>query len=262
MADEEPPEADPDRYIVPGLERGLRILALFTAQRPEWSLSMVAREMGISRSSVFRLMFTLEASGFLRRVGERQFRLGPKILSLGFNFVAGQDVVEVARPTLERLRDRVGASAHLGVLDQDEVLYLLRAPSRQTVISNIGVGSRLPAMVTTMGRALLTGWDEAALAGLHRRAVPPADLPVSDFLQMIAGDRDRGFVAAVSSFERGIVSVAAPVRDQQGGVVAAINISAPETVLPMTEAEHAIPLVRQAAAEISHALGHTLHHRS
>ena len=134
-----------ERYIVPGLDRGLRLLQLFSPERPHWTLSEQARALGLSRSSVFRLVYTLEAGGFLRREGEKTVRLGAAVLGLGFAFLASQDVAEAARPFLEALRDATGASAHLSVLDGDRVLYLLRAPSRLALISNIAVGARLPA---------------------------------------------------------------------------------------------------------------------
>jgi IclR family pca regulon transcriptional regulator len=248
------------KYLVPGLERGLSILALFTPERPNWSLSDIARSMRISRSSVFRLVYTLEHCGFVRRAGERQYRLGPKILSLGFNFVAGHDVVDVARPHLEQLRDTVGASSHLGVLDADEVIYLIRVPSRQALISNIGVGSRLPVHSTTMGRMLLCEADEATLREVWRRAQPGTDRASEDsFLVMIADDRVRGVVATASHYEPGLTSVAAPVRDREGRIVAAINVSAPAQILPLAEAqETTVPHVLATARLISVALGYQL----
>jgi DNA-binding IclR family transcriptional regulator len=250
------------KYLVPGLERGLSILALFTPERPQWSLSDVAREMGVSRSSVFRLMYTLEKCGFVRRIGERQYCLGSKVLSLGFNFVSGHDVVDVSRPHLERLRDIVGASSHLGVLEGAEVIYLVRVPSRQALISNIGVGSRLPAVTTTMGRMLLCEHDAAALRALYRRAgaAAPADperMSEDAFVEMIADDRHRGVIATSSRYEAGMTSVAAPVRDREGRIVAAINVSAPETMLALADARaQVVPHVVATARLISGALGY------
>jgi DNA-binding IclR family transcriptional regulator len=246
------------KYLVPGLQRGLSILALFTPERPSWALSEIAKSMRISRSSVFRLVYTLENCGFVRRAGERQYRLGPKILSLGFNFIAGHDFVDVARPHLERLRDIVGASAHLGVLDGDEVIYLVRVPSRQALISNIGVGSRLPVHSTTMGRMLLCETDETVLRGVWRRAQAKTGRAAEDaFVALIAEDRRHGVVATASRYEPGLTSVAAPVRDRDGRIVAAINVSAPEQMLKLAEArEKVVPHVLATARLISVALGY------
>lgn len=237
-----------ERYIVPGLDRGLRLLQLFTRERPHWTLADLARALELSRSSVFRLVYTLEAGGFLKREGEKSVRLGSAVLGLGFAFLASQDVAEAARPVLEKLRDDTGASTHLGVLDGGAVLYLLRAPSRQALISNIAVGQRLPLATTTMGRVLVSELDAAGLAALGRVALPDAATR--------AEDRARGHVATVSRFERGIVSIAAPVRDQSGRVVAAINVSSPESQLKLADAgERVVPALLAAAVSISRSLG-------
>jgi DNA-binding IclR family transcriptional regulator len=236
-----------ERYIVPGLDRGLRILQLFSPSQPQWALTDIARALGISRSSVFRLVYTLEAGGFLQRNGDKLVRLGPAVLSLGFAWLSSQDIGEVARPHLESLRDATGASAHLGVLDGEHVLYLVRAPSRLALISNVGVGTRLPAATTSMGRVLLSGLDPTAL-----RLLPAGQRPDEATL---VEDRARGFVAEPSRFEPGITSVAAPVRDHTGRVIAAINISAPESFLPTARIGDTVPLVLATAAAISAALG-------
>jgi DNA-binding IclR family transcriptional regulator len=244
-----------DRYIVPALDRGLRLLALFTAERPSWAPAEIARVLGLSRSTVFRLLHTLEANGFIERANEREVRLGAFVLALGHGYTAGRDLVDLARPHLERLRDVTAASAHLGVLDGPVVTYLARAPSRQAVISNIGVGARLPSASTTMGRVLLAASDEGTRrAAWQALADPP---PWLDFTAMLQADAARGHVAARSAYERGMISVAAPVRDRLGVVVAAINASAPEAVLPLEQAEtEVVPAVLGAAASISAALGY------
>jgi len=169
----------------------------------------------------------------------------------------------VARPHLERLRDIVGASAHLGVLDGDEVIYLVRVPSRQALISNIGVGSRLPVHSTTMGRMLLCEADEAVLRGVWRRAhaetarAQTGRAAEDAFVAMIAEDRRLGVVATASRYEPGLTSVAAAVRDREGRIVAAINVSAPEQMLKLAEArENVVPHVLATARLISQALGY------
>lgn len=243
-----------DRYMVPALDRGLRILALFTAEHPVWTPAEIARVLDLSRSTVFRLLHTLEARGFIERANDRELRLGAFVLALGHGYTAGRDLVELARPQLEKLRDATGASAHLGVLEGTVVIYLARAASRHTVISNIGVGARLPAASTTMGRVLLAAADEATRRAAWQALELPPAWPA--FIDMLAQDAARGHVAAQSAFERGMVSVAAAVRDRAGLVVAALNASAPEAVLSLAQAELlVVPAVRAAAASVSAALG-------
>jgi DNA-binding IclR family transcriptional regulator len=247
-------QPEDDRYLVPALDRGLRILALFTPARPAWAPAEIARMLGLSRSTVFRLLHTLERHGLITRPGEREVRLGPAVLGLGHAFTAGRDLVELARPVLERLRDETGVSTHLGVLEGTVVLYLARAASRQVVISNIGVGARLPAGRTTMGRVLLAAAPEAARRAALQAGAAPSDW--AEFSAMLEADAARGVVVARSAYEPGMVSVAAPVRDHAGHVVAAVNASAPEAVLKLAEGETRVaPLVRRAAAALSAALG-------
>ena len=147
---------DRDRYIVPALERGLRLLRGFTHGAPAMSLGEIAKANELPRATAFRLIRTLEVLGYLRRIdGTKTYRLGPAVLSLGFEYLASVDLPEIAGPALEGLRDRTGASAHLAVRDRDEIVYLCRIASRSTLTSSIRIGSRLAAHGSSMGRALL-----------------------------------------------------------------------------------------------------------
>ena len=132
---------DRDRYIVPALERGLRLLRGFTHGAPAMSLGEIAKANELPRATAFRLIRTLEVLGYLRRIdGTKTYRLGPAVLSLGFEYLASVDLPEIAGPALEGLRDRTGASAHLAVRDRDEIVYLCRVASRLTLTSSIRIG--------------------------------------------------------------------------------------------------------------------------
>lgn len=247
-------ETPDERYLVPALDRGLRILGLFTAERPQWGPGEIARALDLTRSSVFRLLHTLEVHGYLVRAGARDVRLGPVVLALAHGFSAGHDLVGLARPVLDRLRDATGASAHLGILAGTEVLYLLRAASRRSVVSNLAAGSRLPAATTAMGRLLLAGQDELVRRAAWQQAGEAAGA-WEEFCVRIAADGRAGMVAGPSLYESGLVSVAASVRDVSGAVVAAINISSPRALMEESEVAAARQAVVAAAAEISAGLG-------
>lgn len=223
-----------ERYIVPALERGLSLLRRFTRESPAMALGEIARANGLPRATAFRLVRTLEVLGYLRRIdGTKTYRLGPAVLSLGFEYLASVDLPEVARPALEGLRDRTGASAHLAVRDRDEIVYLARHPSRSALTSNIRVGTRLAAHGSSMGRVLLADLPADELVSLYLgheferyTDQTPADL---DALRaLLRDDAERGYVVGRSFHERGVVSVAAPVRDTTGDAVAAINVTAAE----------------------------------
>ena len=246
-------ETPDERYIVPALDRGLHILGLFTAERPQWSPGDIARATGLTRSTSFRLLHTLVVNGFLVRAGLRDLRLGPAVLALAHGFTSGHDLIALAHPVLERLRDETGASAHLGILAGTDVLYLLRAASRQPVVSNLAAGSRLPAATTAMGRLLLAEQDEAICEAAWAAAGSPDSW--QSFRERLHADRQAGFVAGPSGYERGLLTVAAPVRDAAGAVVAAINVSAPRSLTAPESVEPMRQAVLRAAGEISAGMG-------
>ena len=219
-----------ERYLVPALIRGLDILTILSGDQQALTLSEVAAALGLTRSSAYRLLYTLGALGYVAFDNSTKcYRLGPQVLSLGFGYLAARDLVEVAMPHLIRLRDRTGWSAHLGELHGREVVYLTRVATRRSIASTVHVGTRLPARRTTMGRVLLSGLPEAEIRNLYDDAALAADTPptnLADLLKQVAEDRREGSVVQNSVYEPGVASVAAPIHDMTDRVVAAINISA------------------------------------
>ena len=251
------------RYIVPALSRGLALLEAFSAERPSLTLSELSKAVGLSRSSTYRLVYTLEDMGFLLRdKGSKSYRLGTRILGLGFAYLASQELVELARPHLEALRDRTNCSAHLGVVEGTELIYVVRVPDRKALTSHIRVGSRLAAHATSMGRAILSHLPESEIrrrfAGVPLQAFTShTATDVESLIALLEADRARGYILSRSAFAEGIASVAAPVRDADGEVVAAINISTPEATLKGDELETTLKdAVLDTARTISHWLGY------
>lgn len=245
-----------DRYLVPGLARGLEVLAAFTPATPRLTLSGIAAAIGVTRSAAFRVVHTLTELGFLLHDPERgDYALGPGLLRLGHGVLPARDVLPVAMPVLEALRDATGWSAHLGVLDGPDVVYLLRLPARRGRPGLVHVGSRLPAHAAAMGRVLLAGLDEAALAALVARAGGRRGWPgFATVARRARTDRTRGHVLHLGEFEAGMASIAAPLRDAAGAVVAAINIAT-----PLAEAEEAgRRAVRDALLEAATAISRRL----
>jgi DNA-binding IclR family transcriptional regulator len=245
------------QYNAPALRQGLQILERFGEGTERMRLSEIARQINVSRSSAFRLVHTLQAHGYLERDEEtKSYRLGSRVLALGYSFLASKDVVELARPILEHLRDETGCSAHIGILEGNEVVYVVRVPSRQPVATNIKVGSRLPAYATTMGRMLLAFRTEADVKRLYGRAKlqrfsarTPANY--DELAAQLAQDRTRKYAISHSNFESGIASVAAPIFGAADTVVAAVNVSGPEGAV----ARHAFDVaVRDAVCTAARAI--------
>lgn len=250
-----------NNYTVPALDRGLRILFLLSAKRSEMSLAELAAELKLPRSSVFRMCYTLDQLGLLRKT-QLGYALGASVLALGFDYLSSLDIVEVARPELVALRDATGASANLGVLSGTEVVYIAQVPSLRQLASRVAIGSRFPAHAMSMGRLLLSSLSEdrfeALYAGVKLQRFT-ADTPASltDLRARITADRKRGYVISRGNYEDGIVAVAAPVFDIEGTVVAAINISGPAASLDTGALEGVFKdRVCAAARTISGLLGY------
>ena len=213
--------SDKDPYLVPGLIRGLAALKSFTPRSPEQGLADIARSLGVTRSAAFRTVHTLVSEGYLLEVpGKARYRLGPQVLSLSYGFLASRELLEVAQKPLEALRDELDWSTHLGVLDSRHVLYLIRYPATDGLSSLVHVGSRLPASQTAMGRLLFSHKSDRDIRRLM------GDRPARELaavLENVETDRQAQTVVHEGRFESGLCSVAAPVRDMSGAVVAAIS---------------------------------------
>ena len=260
MMETSPPE---NRYIVPGLVRGMRLLEQFTHKQQEWRLSELARTLNMPRSTVFRLVHTLEQLKYLEHHPQRKtFQLGNRVLNLGFEYLASQELLEVVRPFLTILNEQTRCSVHLGVLDNREVVYLLRIAGRQHLASNVGVGTRFPAHATTMGRVLLSECSLQELQKLYegielRKITEQTAISVQELHQLLGEERKRGYSLSLSAFEAGVVSVGTGIRDASGKIIAAINITGSETVFGREVLEGEIKdRVLEAAGAISKRLGY------
>jgi len=250
-----------NRYAVPGLDRGLRILQLFDRRQTRLGAPEVAKALGIPRTTVFRLMQTLEHLGFLER-DDRQFRLGPAVLRLGFEYLASLELTELARPLLERLRDATGFSAQLVIRDACDVVVVLKSAAPSSFASSVNVGTRLPAHATILGRTMLADLTEAELKALYGESRLPAasrNAPqtLAELRRMLADDRVCGYTMSESLYENGISGVAAPVRDQSGRVAAAISVVVPRATLdPKALRDSLVQQVLATAATLSHRLNY------
>jgi DNA-binding IclR family transcriptional regulator len=247
------------RYIVPALERGLKVLELFDRQHVELGPPEIAKALKLPRTTVFRLTQTLEGLGFLERNGTA-FRLGPAVLRLGFEYLASLELTELARPVIERLRDETNCASQLVIRDGREVVVVLKAPSASMFASNVNIGSRFPAHATILGRTLLCELADDELARLYperslksySQSTPKS---TADLRELLAEDRRRGYLMSEGFFERGICALAAPVRDQSGRIVAAVSLTLQRQSLePRDLRDRLIDQVRAAAAQISQRL--------
>ena len=250
-----------ERYMIPGLSRGLALLQLFTRDRPKQKLSEIAEGLGLSRSATYRLVYTLEKDGFLYRDPvSRHFSLTSKVLSLGFAFLHDQPLTDIAQPFLRAASEAARSASHLVVLERWEAVYLARVSPAVTLISNIPVGTRLPAHAAASGRVLLAGLDDEHLrttyALLHAEC-RTVDTPASfeAFETATTADRQRGYVYQASRFNPSLVSCACPVRNRTGAVVAAMNVVLPQSLADEAGGE---PVLRKIMLKASEGLSRQL----
>ncbi|MET0962745.1 MAG: IclR family transcriptional regulator [Noviherbaspirillum sp.] len=261
--DEQAHGAEGERYIVPALRRGLAVLRLFSRQRRVVTLPEIVRELGVPRATAFRLAHTLEADGYLQRTPHSNaFQLGLNVLSLGFEYLGSLDLLDIARPVLEDLRDRLDLSVHMGVRDGTDVVYVVSLPSQHRLRSNVSVGTRSPAHANSIGRATLFDLPVEELRKLYRgvrmeRYSEQTPTTVDALHKQLEQERRRGYVSWRSAIIPGIATVSAPIRDQEGRIVAGINISDYESLPVMQEREGRVKdEVMHAAAALSQNLGY------
>ncbi|WP_226967162.1 IclR family transcriptional regulator [Streptomyces phaeolivaceus] len=249
-------------YHVEALAKGLRLLGLFSEQRPSMKLSDMAAETGVPLPTAFRLAATLVTEGFLEQLPNGAYRPAPQVLTLGFSALRGLDLVQLAEGPLRRLADATSQTVNLGTLSDDYVLYLIRLRNNDLVTANIQVGSRLPAVGTSIGKMLLSGLDDTEL---ERRLTeksfsgatgPNAIRSLDGLRDALSGIREQGHVVQDEELAYGLRSVAAPITDATGSVVAAANVAVPAREFPMERllGEMCQPL-KDACREISRLLG-------
>ncbi|MCC8393711.1 IclR family transcriptional regulator [Paraburkholderia sp. MMS20-SJTR3] len=252
-------------YLVPGLERGLRILAEFSAREPVLGAPELSKRIGIPRTTTFRLLQTLEALGFLERVnGDRYFRLSVAVLRLGFEYLSSLELTDVGTPILERLRDATGFSTHLLIRDQRDVVFVAKAQTHEPMFSSVKVhvGTRLPAHATVHGQVLMGDLSFEQLRQLYpepqlERFTDRTPATVEELYGRVRESAALGYAVSEASFERGISVVSAPVRDQSGKIAAALTITVPRSDLGESAARDPLVVsVCQAALELSERLSY------
>ena len=214
---------------VQALVRGLAVIRAFDADHPGMTLSEVARRSGTSRATARRVLHTLASLGYVDGDG-RQWHLRPRVLELGWAYLASLRLPELVQPHLERLSARVGESCSVAVLDGSDVVYVARVATRRIMTVGIHVGTRFPAHVTSMGRAILATSPEAErerlVAGAAFEPLTPQTVTDAGALRAALDTvAAQGWALNDQELEQGLRSLAAPIRDRSGSTVAAVNIS-------------------------------------
>lgn len=246
--------ARPAGYVQ-SLERGLAVICCFSAERPRLTLSQVAVQAGLSRAAARRSLITLQTLGYVGSDG-RQFHLTPRVLTLGYAYLSSSSLSDVAQSHLSDLANEVHESCSASVLDGFEIVYVARAATKRIMTISLSVGTRLPAYATSMGRVLLAALpddqladylEEATLSRLTERTIVDRDRLRAE----VERTRSRGWCVVDQELEDGVRSVAVPIHDAAGRVVAAVNTSAHATRVPLATLQRSfLPKLRACAGAI------------
>ena len=238
------------------MARGLSILELFNDRRSELSINEIATLTGLNRGTTYRFCRTLLSLGYLEELRPSVFRLGVRCISLAQAALGSREIVQVAMPFLERLRERVQATVNMTVLDGVDVVYLVRLLNSDLMTLRLGVGSRLPAYATSLGRAILAHLPEVEATSILDRselqAITPWTLVTREAIEKDLGlTRRNGYAYNDQGLAPSIRGIAAPILDAAGRPIASINISVSRPITSREVTKELGPDVVATAREIS-----------
>lgn len=218
-----------DKTFVSALKKGLEVLTCFGRDASKLTVSEVARLTGSTPASARRAMHTLLALGFLESDGKR-FWMGARALLIAHAYLTSRPTAQIAQPVMEALAERTRESSSLGKLLDGDVIILSRSITRSTLATGLGIGARLPAYCSAMGRVLLASLprEEAArkLRAMERiRLTPRTTCGVDELLALVDECRERGWAYSDEELELGVRSIAVPIVDRSGHTVAGLSIS-------------------------------------
>lgn len=254
-------EGTSDPNFMTSLARGLSVLEAFATLGPDQTVASLARHTGLARGVVARCLHTLVTTGYIER-NDRLFSVQPSVLKLADAYLSDRSLSAFAQPLLESLRDEIGESCSMGVLDGSDVLYVARASHSRIMRIGLHVGSRLPAWNTSMGRILLAGLPPA-----ERQSRLPAD-PLPRRTSNSVADRAaldkvletverQGFALIDQELEPGLISIAVPVLDRDGRVIAALNVGANAIDRSLDDLRDTVlPKLRAMASKLSAKMRH------
>jgi IclR family pca regulon transcriptional regulator len=246
--------AGPD--FIEALARGLEVITAFRPEQPVMSLTEAATATGLARPTARRILLTLQELGYVRS-GEGGFALTPRVLDLGVAYVRSMGLWDVARPHMERLVARTNESCSIAQLDGSDIVYVARVAVPKIVALAVQIGTRFPALQTSLGKVQLAALPpeevdralaEPSRSGLQPRWVPTREERDAELREI----RARGWALTDEQLAIGIRSVAAPLRDGSGRVIAGINVNTHAAETPVSRLlEQHLPLLLQTAGEIS-----------
>lgn len=239
-----------DQYIIPSLDSGLKLLLVLGASPNPLTLAELCTQTGISKTTVFRCLYTLEKNGLVKKnLQVNTYAVSIGVLKLGFFHLSQLDLTELGQPILNELRDVVGYSVHIAIRDHRDVVYVARAASHKVISTAIGPGARLPVYATAVGRMLIAYLDYEDFIALYPDEIIQENEHSAkrreELWATLQADRKNGFAISESYFQRGICTIVYPIFNRCDAVVGVISITIPAERI---ELQHKAFLQAQALA--------------
>jgi IclR family pca regulon transcriptional regulator len=247
-----------DGYVQ-AFARGLAVIRSFGSNAPGQTLSQVAEATGLDRAGARRFLLTLEKLGYVHREG-RLFSLTPRVLELGYSYLSTLPLRNVAEPMVRELVQEVNESSSVAVLDEGDIVYVVRIPVKKIMTITLSVGSRVPAYCTALGRVLLGGLPREQAENTLRNSriisyTPYTITSRQEIMKIVVADRRKGWSMCNHELEEGICSLAVPLYDMRNQIVAAMNVTANlSRTTPKEMVSHFLPCLQRSAEKISRAL--------
>ncbi|MCH1503511.1 MAG: helix-turn-helix domain-containing protein [Verrucomicrobiales bacterium] len=248
-----------DPNFMTSLARGLEVLQAFSGQTRTLKMAAISEVTGLSRAVVRRCLYTLSEMGYVRQSTDG-YQIEPKVLALSQTYFSSSSLPKVAQPFLDEIRETLGESCSLAVLDGSQVVYIARSAAKRIMTVSLGIGSRLPAYCTSLGRVILAGLERDALEELlgkmeRKRHTEHTVIAIRELKQRIARVATDGYALVDQELEIGLRSLAVPVRSQQGKVVAAINVGVQATRISQRDMRsQMLPALQSAAQQVGQRL--------
>lgn len=247
--------AEQEKGTVRAVERALDILLCFSGTDSELGLSDIAKRLDLHKSTVHRLLASLESKGFIRRHHSTdKYRLGWSILELVSNVYQSDALSSIVLPEMTRLRDQLGETISLYVRSGSERIRIQAVESNQPVRRVANIGSRLPLHVGASGKVLLA-FDQEPWDQLLQECCP-TDVNREEFLQSLTATRDHGYAVSIEEREPGAAAVAAPIFSRQGEILAALSVSGPVDRFTPEQLQHHAEAVKRSADIMTKMLAH------
>ncbi len=256
------PEEIKKTDFVQSIEKGLNILGAFDLDNDHMTITQVATRVGLNRANARRILLTLQHLGYLSCTDGKRFALTPKVLSLGYAYLSGLPFRELAMPFMQELTHQLNESCSMSVLDGPDIVYVARVHTRRIMTIGLAVGTRLPAHATSMGKVLLAGMPheqaQEVINTMPFEVFTENTLSKQQFTSQLATVARQGWAIANEEVEIGVRSIATPIHNKAGKVVAALNISGHSSRVSVSDMQNNyLPVLKGFAQKIETALKHT-----